>query len=61
MKISMRQYSHGFVFILGLVLIIGGLITRTEGAWIIGLIVAAVNFQQWQKWNQEQSPMDNKK
>ena len=50
MNTSTLQLSHGFVFILGLLLIIGGIATSTEGAWIVGLIVTAVNFQQWQKW-----------
>jgi len=46
MNISTHRYNHGLVFILGLILIIAGIATSTEGAWIVGLIVAAVNLQQ---------------
>jgi len=56
MNISTRQVVHGFVFTLGIVLIVGGLATGTYGAAIIGLIVAAVNFQQWQQGNQQHAP-----
>jgi UPF0716 family protein affecting phage T7 exclusion len=50
-----RRLSHALTFILGLVLFIGGIVTDTAGAWIIGMIVTAVNLQQWQKWNKQQS------
>jgi len=46
MNISTHRFNHGLVFILGLILIIAGIVTSTEGAWIAGLIVAAVNLQQ---------------
>jgi hypothetical protein len=49
MNISTRQFNLGLEFILGLILIIAGIATGAEGAWIVGLIVAAVNFQQYQK------------
>ena len=53
MEIRLRQFGHGLIFVFGLILIVGGIASSTEGAWIIGLIVAVVNFQQWQKWNQQ--------
>jgi hypothetical protein len=48
-NIAARQLCHASIFLLGLLLILGGILARTEGACIIGMIVAAVNFQQWQK------------
>jgi hypothetical protein len=36
---------HAFLFFLGILMIIIGIATRTAGAWLIGLIVAAVNIQ----------------
>jgi hypothetical protein len=56
MDISRRILSHGLVFIIGLILIIGGIAAHKEGAMIGGLIVAAVNLQQLQKWHTKQSP-----
>ena len=56
MNIATRQLSHTFVFIMGLLLIIGGIVTSKEGAWVGGLIIAAVNFQQLQKLNRTNSP-----
>lgn len=56
MNISGRELSHGLVFIIGLILIIGGIATHKEGAMIGGLIVAAVNLQQWQRWHAKPSP-----
>ena len=49
MNITTRQLSHVFLFIMGLLLIIGGIVTSKEGACVGGLIIAAVNFQQLQK------------
>ena len=51
MNVSIRLLVHGLIFIMGLVLIVGGIVTGTNGAWIVGLIVAAVNFRHWQKMN----------
>lgn len=51
MDIQRRQFIHILVIFLGLVLIVGGVATGTNGAWIIGLIIAAVNFQHLQKIN----------
>ena len=44
-----RQYLHVFLTILGLVLIVGGIVAKKPGASVIGLIVAAVNFQLWRR------------
>ena len=55
------QYTHGIVFVFGLVLIVGGIATRTYGAWIIGLIVAAVNLGHWQRLRKQASTSDEAK
>jgi hypothetical protein len=51
MEVSMqtptRRTIHAILFFLGLVLIIGGTVSKTPGAMIIGLIIAAVNFSGW--------------
>jgi hypothetical protein len=46
MKNSTRNILHYIIFIIGLVLMIGGIITGKHGATVVGLIVAAVNVQQ---------------
>jgi len=46
MKNTTRNILHLIIFIIGLVLMIGGIITGKHGASIVGLIVAAVNVQQ---------------
>ena len=48
-----RRYLHGIVFLIALALIIGGAVTKKYGAWIIGLVVAAVTLWQWWKWNRK--------
>ena len=52
------QYIHGVVLVMGLALLIGGIVTRTPGAWIIGLIVAAVNLGHWQRSRRQASTSD---
>jgi hypothetical protein len=61
MNALMRKLAHSLVFVLGLGLIVGGIVTGKHGAVVIGLIVAAVNFQQWLKWNKQRSPSEKKK
>ena len=56
-NIKTRQLIHGLILVGGLVLIIGGIITGKHGATVVGLIVAAVNVQQWIQWNKNN---DNK-
>jgi len=41
-----RAWVHGLISVLGAVLIAGGIAARKPGAWIIGLPIAAMNFQQ---------------
>jgi hypothetical protein len=48
MDISTRQSLHILLFVIGLVLIVGGIATGKPGASIVGLIVAAVNIRQWE-------------
>ena len=42
------QFLYILLFVMGLILIVGGVAAGKPGAYIIGLIVAAVNFQWWQ-------------
>lgn len=61
MDIPTRQFVHGLLIILGLVLMVGGIATGANGALIVGLIVAAVNIQQWQKLNNQRDASDQEK
>ncbi len=56
----MRGYMHGFVFVMGLALVVGGIITRILGASIVGLIVAGVNSWNWWKCRDERSDSEEK-
>jgi hypothetical protein len=47
MDTSTRQLLLVLLVILGLVLMVGGIVAGKPGASIIGLILAAVNIQQW--------------
>jgi hypothetical protein len=55
---TILQWMHGLLFCLGLILIIGAIATHKTGAMVIGLILAAVNIQQWQMLRIKQSPAD---
>lgn len=46
MNIQDRRLLHGLFMALGVVLMLGGIVTRKYGAVVIGLIVAAVNIRQ---------------
>ena len=46
MDTQMRQIIHILLIALGVVLIVGGITLAKPGASIVGLIVAAINFQQ---------------
>jgi hypothetical protein len=59
MNITTNLRMHAVLFCLGLILIICGIITRTAGAPVIGLIIAAVNIRQWQRLHIKQSMADN--
>jgi hypothetical protein len=48
----------GLNIVLGLVLLIGGIVTGKHGATVIGLIVAAVNAQQLLYWNKKEGTGD---
>ena len=56
-----RSYVHVILFIVGLVLIVGGVATKKYSASIVGLIVAAVNYWRWQGWRKQVSAADNSK
>lgn len=43
MNIQTRRLIHLLVLVVGLLLLVGGIVTHTTGATVIGLIVAAVN------------------
>ena len=53
-NIKTRQFIHGLILVCGLVLMIGGIITGKHGATVGGLIVAAVNVQQWIHWDKKE-------
>lgn len=52
-NIKTRQLIHVLVFIIGLILMIGGIITGKHGATVGGIILAAVNVLQWIEWNKK--------
>jgi hypothetical protein len=49
-----RQIVHIILLVGGIGLVIGGIMTGKHGATVIGLIVAAVNVQQWIQWNKKE-------
>ncbi len=49
MNTRVRVFLHGFVFILGLALIVAGIDGAQHGAVVIGIIVAGVSVQQFLK------------
>ena len=51
MKAQVRLVVHGLLFVLGLVLMVWGIVAAQYGGAGIGLIVAAVNVQQFLKKN----------
>ncbi len=53
-NIKTRQLIHVLLFVIGLILMIGGIITGKHGATVGGLIIAAVNAQQWIQWNKKE-------
>lgn len=42
-----RQIIYFVLILLGLILMVGGIVTDKHGSTVIGLIVAAVNVEQW--------------
>ena len=54
-----RSYAHIILFIVGIVLMVGGIVTRKYGASVVGLIVAAVNYWQWDAWRKKTSAGDS--
>jgi hypothetical protein len=51
MNIQLRRLAHALIFVMGLALMILGIVNGKHGATVIGLIVAAVDCQQYIKWN----------
>ncbi len=49
-----RQIVHSIILVIGLVLLIGGIITGKHGATVVGLIVAAINVQQFVQWTKKE-------
>jgi hypothetical protein len=49
MNHSTKQSIHVLLFIVGVILMIGGIMKSMCGASVVGLIVAAVNLQQWER------------
>ena len=59
MTASVRSFLHILVFILGLILIVGGIVTGKHGASIVGLLVAAVNMQQLMDFSRKHAQSNN--
>ena len=55
-----RRYLHIVLFVVGLVLMVGGMAARKHGASVVGLIVAAVSLYQWWKMNRRQAAGEKK-
>ena len=55
-SMSPRQLIHVLILVIGLVLMIGGIITGKHGATVGGIIVAGVNVQQWLQLNKKEKP-----
>jgi hypothetical protein len=53
-NIKTRQFIHELILVCGLILMIGGIITGKHGATVGGLIVTAVNVQQWIHWDKKE-------
>jgi len=47
MNPNLRLFVHALLFVLGIVLLVGGIVTAKHGATVIGVILAAVNIQQY--------------
>jgi Na+/H+ antiporter NhaD/arsenite permease-like protein len=56
-----RLYAHVILFVIGIVLMVGGVVTKKYGASIVGLIVAAVDYWQWDGWRRQSSTGDSLK
>jgi putative effector of murein hydrolase LrgA (UPF0299 family) len=54
-----RQIGHIIFMVIGFGLMIGGIITGKHGSTVIGLIVTAVNVQQWIQWNKKEKNNKN--
>ena len=54
-----RQIVHIILLVIGFILMIGGIMTGKLGASVIGLIVTAVNVQQWIQWNKKMKKESN--
>lgn len=50
MNVNVRRIVHSIILILGIVLMVGGIVTGKHGATVIGLIVAAASVQQYLSW-----------
>lgn len=58
-KTQIRHLVHILILIMGIVLMIGGIITGKHGATVGGIIVAGVNVQQWLQWNKKNKKESN--
>jgi len=55
----LRQIFHVIILVIGIVLMIGGIVTGKHGATVVGIIISAVNVQQWLPWNKSQKTKDS--
>jgi uncharacterized membrane protein YczE len=57
---TIRHLVHALVLIMGIILMIGGIITSKHGATVVGVIVSGVSVQQWLQWNKKNKAGENK-
>ncbi len=50
MNVQARHFTYGMDVMLGPLRMVSGSAAETNGAVVIGLIVAAVSFGAWQRW-----------
>jgi hypothetical protein len=60
MNPTLRTIAHVVVLLMGIVLMIGGIITGKHGATVGGVICAGVSVQQWMQWSKERRREDRK-
>lgn len=49
----MQSAIHAFLLAIGLLLVIGGIFTGTQGAVVVGIIVTGINIQQFIWWHKQ--------
>lgn len=47
MRMRSLPVAHAVLALLGIVLIVGGIVTRRHGATVAGIVVAGINVTRW--------------